>query len=77
MVLLVGSTWRHKAVGDGLIVRRHCPECGTGTRFQEVRPTQFFTVFFVPVVKVSEKNPVLKCLRCESLYSVEPGEAAR
>jgi hypothetical protein len=57
-----------KAVADGQTFTEECPTCQRKTRFVEVEVTEKYGVFFVDVVKDSER--AFRCTKCGDVFDL-------
>ena len=68
MFFLFGSHTIKKPVQDGVDIREFCQKCGSETRMIEYSWQKFFTLFFIPIFPIGEKESVLTCTQCETAY---------
>lgn len=54
---------------------RHCPSCGRMTAYQK-RIDHYFSLFFIPILRVKKGIPFMACDACQSPVAV-PGETRR
>jgi zinc-ribbon family len=46
----------------------HCPRCQVDVGYELVRPRQWFTLFFIPVIPMSWGQTFVRCTRCRGTY---------
>lgn len=74
MWIVVGSKHKYVPKPGGLLVTKPCAKCRGPTRFFEVVPKEYFTVFWVPLFATSEKEPVLECSDCHDRYRISQSD---
>ena len=72
LFVIWGNKWRHKTKGNGLRVEKFCPECDRRGEFFEVVPTEYFTLFFIPIFRLDTKKPLLECPNCHTRFYIQP-----
>ena len=70
MFLIWGSTWQYEIKSGGLRVQKKCPECDRTGEFIEVKPTKYFTLYFIPLIETESKRTVLECPYCKSHFYI-------
>lgn len=46
----------------------HCPQCDGQTRFKQKKVTQFFTLYFIPLIPLGNKGSYVECQSCRNTY---------
>ena len=70
MFLIWGSRWQYEIKSGGLRVQKKCPECDRTGEFIEVKPTKYFTLYFIPLIETESKRTVLECPHCKSHFYI-------
>lgn len=71
MFLVWGSRWKYEAVPGGMRVEKRCPECDRTGVFVEVKPTRYFTLYWLPLFELERKRTVLECPFCKSCFYIK------
>jgi ribosomal protein L33 len=74
MFIMWGNKWKNKPKENGLRVKRMCPECDREGMFAEVIPTNYFTIYTIPLFETDSKKPRLECPNCHSLFYIKPSD---
>lgn len=45
-----------------------CPQCVTQQNYKHKKVTQFFTLYFIPVIPLANKGTYVECQRCRNTY---------
>lgn len=45
-----------------------CPQCNGKTRYKHKKVTQFFTLYFIPLIPLGNKGQYVECQRCRNTY---------
>lgn len=46
----------------------YCPQCDGQTRFKHKKVTQFFTLYFIPLIPLGVKGKYVECQSCKNTY---------
>lgn len=46
----------------------YCPQCDGQTRFKQKKVTQFFTLYFIPLIPLGNKGSYVECQSCRNTY---------
>lgn len=46
----------------------HCPQCACERRYKHKKVTQFFTLYFIPLIPLGNKGEYVECLHCKNTY---------
>ena len=68
MFIIFGTKWKYKKKPGGLKVAKVCPNCGRDGEFFESVPKQYISLYFIPLIPISQKNPVLECPNCHERF---------
>ncbi len=71
MFVILGDKWKYNKKKNGLRINKHCPNCQKFATFQEVIPTQYFALFFIPVFPTQKEKSLLECPLCKSRYNIQ------
>lgn len=67
-MVIWGFRWRDKAKSEGTFF---CPHCGQMRPYKLKRPGYYFSLFFVPLLRVWKRSDVVECQVCNSRF--DPG----
>lgn len=46
----------------------HCPQCATQKRFKHKKVTQFFTLYFIPLIPINRVGEYVECQDCRGTF---------
>jgi uncharacterized tellurite resistance protein B-like protein len=46
----------------------YCPQCDGQTRFKQKKVTQFFTLYFIPLIPLGNKGTYVECQSCRNTF---------
>ena len=46
----------------------YCPQCDAQTRYKHKKVTQFFTLYFIPLIPLGNKGQYVECMSCRNTY---------
>ncbi len=46
----------------------YCPQCNGQSRYKHKKVTQFFTLYFIPLIPLGNKGQYVECQRCKNTY---------
>jgi hypothetical protein len=49
----------------------HCPQCGTGRKYQRVKLQRYFTLYFIPLFPTKDLAEYVKCAFCQRAYDFD------
>ncbi len=67
-MVIWGFRWRDKTKGEGTFF---CPHCGQMRPYKLKRPGYYFSLFFVPLLRIWKRGDVVECQVCKSRF--DPG----
>lgn len=67
-MVIWGLRWRDKTKSEGTFF---CPHCGQMRPYQLKRPGYYFSLFFIPLLRVWKRSDVVECQVCKSRF--DPG----
>ena len=67
-LVLFGTKWMYKKIEDGLVLEKKCSNCGEICDFFEVVPTNYFTLFWIPIFSIKKESSLLECSNCSSKF---------
>jgi hypothetical protein len=74
MFLVWGSEWKYEIKPGGMRITKACPECGRPGEFYEVKPTKYFTAYFIPLFETESRRTVLECPHCKSHFYINESD---
>jgi uncharacterized tellurite resistance protein B-like protein len=45
-----------------------CPQCASEQKYKHKKVTQFFTLYFIPLIPISKKGTYVECQKCKNTY---------
>lgn len=67
MLLIFGFAVFFRTVGHGDF---HCPHCGGDRRYRHRVARRWFTLFFLPVIPLTQVGEVVECTTCRNRFSL-------
>jgi uncharacterized tellurite resistance protein B-like protein len=64
-IIIFGTRGVTSTIKDG---RFHCPQCDTEKSYRHRKVTQFFTLYFIPVIPLGAKGTYVECQSCRNTY---------
>jgi hypothetical protein len=64
-MVIWGFRWRDKTLSSGTFF---CPNCNQIRPYKKKRPGYYFSLFFLPMLRVWKRNPVVECQVCKSRF---------
>jgi uncharacterized CHY-type Zn-finger protein len=68
MFILFGTKQVAKDVKDATLIRKFCPKCALLSDMKLQRIALYFTVWFVPLFRISKVEEVHRCSRCHGTF---------
>lgn len=65
MLVIFGIASRTRQLGSGSFP---CPLEGAHKRYKHIGQSDWFSLFFIPILKVREGDSYVQCQSCESRY---------
>ena len=73
-MVIVGTTTKTVTLGKA---KFHCPHCNTLRTCLQQQDAQFFSIFFIPLIKQKEYPEYLRCQTCANAYSSQDLDALK
>lgn len=46
----------------------HCPQCETNESYKHIKVKKFFTLYFIPIIPLSDAGEYVECHKCKGTY---------
>ncbi len=77
MFVIFGTSWKYKKKPGGMRIVKVCPNCRRDGEFYEVVPKQYISLYFIPLIPISEKNSLLECPNCHKKFYIQSDDHGR
>lgn len=67
MIIIAGTRGRETEVGTGAFF---CPRCHAERGYTRKRVGTYFTLFFIPIVRVKDHGELIECQTCHQKYEL-------
>ncbi len=64
-MIIWGLRWRDKTLSSGTFF---CPHCNQIRPYKRTRPGYYFSLFFLPVIRVWKRSQFVECQVCKSRF---------
>jgi uncharacterized tellurite resistance protein B-like protein len=64
-IIIFGTRGVRSTVTEGTFV---CPQCVSSQRYKHKKVTQFFTLYFIPLIPLGNKGEYVECAGCRNTY---------
>jgi transposase-like protein len=64
-MIIWGFRWRDKTLSSGSFF---CPHCNANRSYKLKRPGYYFSLFFLPILRVWKRKPFVECQVCSSRF---------
>ncbi len=64
-MIIWGLGWRDKTLSSGTFF---CPRCDQMRPYKRKRPGYYFTLFFLPLIRIKKQQPFVECQVCKSRF---------
>jgi uncharacterized tellurite resistance protein B-like protein len=64
-IIIFGTRGVRSTVTEGTFV---CPQCVSAQHYKHKKVTQFFTLYFIPLIPMGNKGEYVECLGCRNTY---------
>ena len=64
-MVIWGFRWRDKTLSSGTFF---CPHCNQVRPYKRKRPGYYFSLFFLPVIRIWRRSPFVECQVCKSRF---------
>ena len=64
-MIIWGLRWRDKTISSGEFF---CPNCNQNRPYQLKRPGYYFSLFFLPLIRIRRRSPFVECQVCKSRF---------
>ncbi|MBI3134160.1 MAG: TerB family tellurite resistance protein [Bacteroidetes bacterium] len=64
-IIIFGTRGVRSTVSEGTFV---CPQCISNQQYKHKKVTQFFTLYFIPLIPMGNKGEYVECLGCRNTY---------
>lgn len=64
-IIIFGTRGVRSTVKEGSFV---CPQCVSNQHYKHKKVTQFFTLYFIPLIPLGNRGEYVECLRCRNTY---------
>lgn len=65
-MIIWGLRWRDKKLSRGTFF---CPHCNANRPYKLKRPGYYFSLFFLPLIRVRKRSPFVECQVCTSRFA--------
>jgi transcription elongation factor Elf1 len=67
LIIIAGTRGRETEIGTGAF---YCPRCQTERGYVRKRVGTYFTLFFIPIVRVKDHGEFIECQTCHQKYEL-------
>src|SRR5262249_52814543 len=67
-MIIFGTRTISRPVPNGMRITKFCGRCGASSELVEHRTRRYFTLYFIPVLRLDKSDAVLTCSRCQASY---------
>ncbi len=64
-MVIWGLQWRDKTLSSGTFF---CPHCNQLRPYKRKRPGFYFSLFFLPLIRIRKRQPFVECQVCKSRF---------